>query len=695
MELSHNGLGTTNRSSHSLVSLLLVLWLLLCTGGFVRAEAKADIVVRPESVRPVNSAVFSPDSKYVLVTGDNNMVEYWDLDSERASIYKVVRTLTDGWQITTVEETKRLQGHVGPVCSAAFSSDGARVLSASQDGTLKLWDVKGAKEGHEIRTLTGHQGTVLSACLSPAGKHALSGGSDGRVVLWDLESGAMARVFSGHKGAVHSVAFSPDGKLIASGGEDKTVRTWSAETRTQLDVFEGHTGPVLSVSFSSDGRFVVSGSGDSSMKVWDVVEPKEKIKITGHSGAVRSAAFLRNGRYIISGGDDRTVRIYEAATGNEVRLLIGHKDAVHSVAFSPDERFGISGSKDGTTRIWDPISGRELLQLLALPDREWAIITADGFYDTSEDGERWLYVQTAGGTEEIAKHSRTLRKANKIEVVFKKQAVIGELPPIPRPEPVKPREPTPPAGGQTPQEGKEPQASGMPVQREAPPKKIPGLFYQKVPPELAMKLGLELGEGVLVTHVVESSAAAKGDIRKGDVIVLIGGKPVTMVNLFDLIQNSKDKKKITVSIIRNEVWTEKTVALDVNSTVEAVPPDIKVKQMLFFESGKTIPPEEGRQYKKTFESSDTRFVGWKLALSHPQSQDQRKISVEVVCYAPDKSVGSRVKPDKLAIAPRTSETAISSGFGKEKGATWKKGVYKVEVFVDERKVFTDEFKVVE
>ena len=90
-----------------------------------------------------------------------------------------------------------------------FSADGRRALSASSDGTLRLWDVR---LGREIRVLRGHGGEVLSVALAADGKTALSGGADGTARVWNVETGQAQRVLQA--GApVRKVALYPDGNL--------------------------------------------------------------------------------------------------------------------------------------------------------------------------------------------------------------------------------------------------------------------------------------------------------------------------------------------------------------------------------------------------------------------------------------------------------------------------------------------------
>src|SRR5262249_28824661 len=101
-----------------------------------------------------------------------------------------------------------LEGHVEVVSSVAFSPDGKTLASASQDGTIKLWDVQAGKER---TTLKERKEVISSVAFSPDGKTLASSGSDdGTIKLWDVQTGKVQATLKGHKvgEGVRSVAFS-------------------------------------------------------------------------------------------------------------------------------------------------------------------------------------------------------------------------------------------------------------------------------------------------------------------------------------------------------------------------------------------------------------------------------------------------------------------------------------------------------
>jgi WD40 repeat protein len=160
-----------------------------------------------------------------------------------------------------------LYGHTSGVSSVALSSDGSRIVSGSDDRTVRIWD---AASGTVQHTLEGHTYRVTSVAFSSDGLRIVSGSADETVRIWDAASGTVQHTMKGHTEEVTSVAFSSDGLRIVSGSDDRTVRIWDAASGTVQHTLEGHTYRVTSVAFSSDGLRIVSGSYDFTVRIWDL-----------------------------------------------------------------------------------------------------------------------------------------------------------------------------------------------------------------------------------------------------------------------------------------------------------------------------------------------------------------------------------------------------------------------------------------
>ena len=127
----------------------------------------------------------------------------------------------------TRRSSGRSKATAADVTGVTFSPDGHTVATASQDHTIRLWDVA---RGWEIGTLRGHQATVNSVAFSPDGKRVASASSDRSVILWDVANCQVIQTLTGPTLPVTSVAFSPNGKWLASGGGEAgkpgEIRLW-------------------------------------------------------------------------------------------------------------------------------------------------------------------------------------------------------------------------------------------------------------------------------------------------------------------------------------------------------------------------------------------------------------------------------------------------------------------------------------
>jgi hypothetical protein len=162
--------------------------------------------------------------------------------------------LIDVIEESLYREVSCFRGHRRSVCGVAFSPDGRRAVSGSDDGTARLWDVE---TGKELARLSGTGPHVLSVNISADGRRGLVGGEDGPARLWDLTTGQelLRSGFGGGRGMV----FLPDGRRALSVGKDGTVCLW--DTRTGLDERSFDVGEGVGVAaLSPDGHRVLWGA---------------------------------------------------------------------------------------------------------------------------------------------------------------------------------------------------------------------------------------------------------------------------------------------------------------------------------------------------------------------------------------------------------------------------------------------------
>ncbi|WP_224364956.1 NACHT and WD40 repeat domain-containing protein [Hyalangium versicolor] len=327
----------------------------------------------------VRTCAWSPDGRRLLSGSEDHSLKIWDAASGQCLL--------------------TLSGHAFAVLDCAWSPDSRRILSGSYDKTLKVWD---ASSGQCLLTLSGHDGAVKTCAWSPDGRYLLAGCAEKSLVdvlngveettlkVWDASSGQCLLTLSGHKAAVVSCAWSPDGQRLLSGSDDFTLKVWDASSGRCLRTLSGHTYSVDDCAWSPDGQRLLSGSGDGTLKVWDASSGQCLRTLSGHDGGVGACAWSPDGQRLLSSGpEDGFLKIWDASSGECLRTLSGHSSYVDACAWSPDGRHLLSGSFDTSLRVWDASSGQCLLVLPGHAD--WLLACA-----WSPDGQRLLSGSLSG-----------------------------------------------------------------------------------------------------------------------------------------------------------------------------------------------------------------------------------------------------------------------------------------------------------
>jgi WD40 repeat protein len=217
-----------------------------------------------------------------------------------------------------------------------------------------MWP-QGLKHSRLHKGILPHTYAIHSLAFSSDGTKVVSGSDDRTLCIWDVISGVKVLEMKGHEGKVRSVKFSPDGHQIVSGSSDRTVRIWNATAGNE--VIPPHTNDVVSVAFSPGGQKIASGSLDVTIRVWDAISGAQIAEIRGHTEGISSVVFSPDECRIISSSWDCDVRVWDVITGAQVfPRFHGHKSWVRSVFFSPDASRIISQS-GFESLSWDAITG--------------------------------------------------------------------------------------------------------------------------------------------------------------------------------------------------------------------------------------------------------------------------------------------------------------------------------------------------
>jgi WD40 repeat protein len=281
-------------------------------------------------------------------------------------------------------------GHTGAVMACAVTPDGRHVVSASNDRTLKVWELG---SGHAVATLEPHTYPVTACAVTPDGRHVVSASTDRTLKVWELASGCPVATLQGHTASVTACAVTPDGRHVVSGSNDRTLKVWEQVSGRPVATLQGHTASVTACAVTLDGRHVVSASKDRTLKVWELASGRPVVTLQGHTDHVTACAVTPDGRHVISASEDRTLKVWELASGRLVATLQGHTHWVQACAVTPDGQHVVSASVDDTLKVWELSSGREVATLQGHTDRVNACaMTPDGRHVVSASSDHTLKV---------------------------------------------------------------------------------------------------------------------------------------------------------------------------------------------------------------------------------------------------------------------------------------------------------------
>lgn len=257
-----------------------------------------------------------------------------------------------------------LAGHEQSVTGAAFSSDAARIVTTSGDGTARVWD---AKTGTLIATLSGHSDWVYLPRFSPDGSLIATSSRDGTVRIWDAQTYAAVAVLrvSSEWDRPSSTRFSPDSKRVLTAYP--IPKLWDARTGALVAKFEGHGGVAWSAEFSPDGTRIITTSSDKSARVWDLATGNAVLVLTGYGGA-----FSPDGNLILTSLGGST-HIWDAISGAEIATIAGDRGK-----FSPAGERAMTAVNDQTVRLWDARTGASLATISAGSDISDVAFSPDG-----------------------------------------------------------------------------------------------------------------------------------------------------------------------------------------------------------------------------------------------------------------------------------------------------------------------------
>ena len=381
---------------------------------------------------PVNSLSYTPNGQYLITASSDQLVKVWSgsLGQRVASLgkseYGYARCVVHSQQNQTVlvgyhdghvrkfntqTEAKEFEVRLHEKAIVAVGAQGRFHMSASADGSIKIWEGPSSLPRHLL--LVGHKAGITCAAWT---KHGLaSAAEDFSLLLWPHEQSQYNRMWNqnksstalsiyplislkGHTSIISALSFSGDGLKMASASRDQTVIIWdllnNKEARTMHNC---HKDWITACSFPDTGSdTLITGSNDFNLKLWNVNTGEERTTFRGHTSAINSVSFSQG--CVVSAAFDGSVKVW-TRKGIEITTLHCHQQRVNACVLDvphttdssswadivEDEEEAkeqkskladvvvITASDDGTAAVWKPFVPNEVATLVGHSDRVLAV----------------------------------------------------------------------------------------------------------------------------------------------------------------------------------------------------------------------------------------------------------------------------------------------------------------------------------
>ncbi|XXQ35955.1 WD domain, G-beta repeat [Plasmodiophora brassicae] len=228
-----------------------------------------------------------------------------------------------------------LNGHKANVMAIGFQKESKWMFSASEDGMIKIWDIRAGTCQKDL----SNGSPVNDAALHPNQGEIVAVDEAGHVRIYDLTAGKLSTTLVPEdKSSLRSVSVASDASVIAAANTNGKFTTWSLAGEPQpriLQTVSAHNTYLLKCLISPDVRYLATTSADRTVKIWNLADNCELSQtLTGHKAWVWDCSFSADSAYLVTASSDKTARLWDLSSGDAVLEYQGHQKPATCVALN-------------------------------------------------------------------------------------------------------------------------------------------------------------------------------------------------------------------------------------------------------------------------------------------------------------------------------------------------------------------------
>jgi WD40 repeat protein/tRNA A-37 threonylcarbamoyl transferase component Bud32 len=277
---------------------------------------------------PIRAVAFAQDAGTLLTAGDDGLIRVWETG--------------------TANERGRFEGGVDPPAAVGFSGDGELLAVATNSEGLSLHDLT---TGKVRKSLSARHGKIVSLGFAADGKTLGAVGADGTVILWEARTGKELPQLPGQPILAKGAAVSSDGRMLACFGETQ-ICVWDVASGDLPAKLQEQESKINCVAFSPDDTILAAADVQGNIQLWEMRTGRLRAHLQGSAGPLLAIAFSPTGGLLAAGGEDANVLVWSLAKGKEVMQCKGQTAPISCVTFSSTGGALAAGSADGVARCW-------------------------------------------------------------------------------------------------------------------------------------------------------------------------------------------------------------------------------------------------------------------------------------------------------------------------------------------------------